>query len=120
VSLPDAARTTQTTSYNGYCLTCHDGSAPPAVRGALNIAQALSGGTDPSEFILDGDHSTSWHRIEHSDFSCLNCHHWHGSSGTTGIQRGRMLLDYIDVGDTAYTRIRDCGTSGEPGSFSCH
>lgn len=103
----------------GFCLACHDGSPPPGVStSAMNIQQALSGGSEPSAFKKE---SESLHRKAHSRFNCVTCHDWHGSPGTQGINRGRTLQPFITVQSFPYNEEHSCGTpsnsSGNLGRF---
>lgn len=102
--------------YRPFCLRCHDGSPPPGVQGALNIASALQGGSEPSQFKKENE---SLHRKEHNKYNCQNCHLDHGSSGTNGINRGRLLMNYMTVNQFPYRGEGSCGTNPN-GNFSCH
>lgn len=117
--LPDAARTTKTRNYNSYCLACHDGTPPPGVSGALNIATEQNGGQIVTLFKKGGD---ALHKEEHRGYACMNCHDEHGSSGTAGINRGRLLLNYMRVNNfnNGYSNKGSCSTPTTPGGFRCH
>ncbi len=119
--MPASARSSKRSSgdYRSFCLACHDATPPPGVKGALNISGALQGGSDPSYFRDGGE---SLHRNAHNGWNCQSCHEWHGSGGTQGINRGRMLLNYIKVNqfNNGYSGKSSCGTASTPGSFRCH
>src|SRR5262249_10466665 len=70
-NIPATATTQRRSSgdYTGFCLRCHTTTPPAGVTGALNIASALAGGTDPSQFKTGG---SSQHRSNHSGFNCQN------------------------------------------------
>ena len=76
----------------------------------MNIQQALSGGAEPSQFTKDGE---SLHEKKHKDWNCVTCHDWHGAPGTSGINRGRMLLPFITVNEFPYQGENSCGTPNE-------
>ncbi|MBI2375151.1 MAG: CxxxxCH/CxxCH domain-containing protein [Deltaproteobacteria bacterium] len=124
-SIPDDARLKKISAggdFRGFCLACHDGSPPPGVTGALNIATALSGGTEPSLFRKG---TTSLHKKGHSGYNCMNCHEAHSSPGTPGINRGRLLRSYmrVDQFNSGYTEKSSCNTAnvGTGGNtFRCH
>ncbi|MCB9649094.1 MAG: cytochrome c3 family protein, partial [Deltaproteobacteria bacterium] len=118
-ALPDTARTSKTQSYNNFCLSCHDGTPPSGVTGALNIATERNGGTIVTLFKKGGD---ALHKEAHKGYSCFNCHDEHGSSGTTGINRGRLLLNYMRVNNfnNGYSGKGSCSTPTTPGGFRCH
>jgi predicted CxxxxCH...CXXCH cytochrome family protein len=119
-SIPATAYTSRRSSgdYTAFCLTCHTATNPPGVTGALNIASALSGGTDPSQFKVG---SSSEHRSNHSGFNCQNCHvDDHGNAGNTGTNRGQLLPTWIKVNNFPYTGEGSCGTTPTGVTFSCH
>lgn len=124
--------------YRGFCLACHDGSPPAGVQGALNIQQALQGGSDPTGFRKENE---SLHRKEHDDYNCQTCHASHGSPGTptnggsnnrgNPINRGRLLRDFMIIYDDSqgrgysaaqnnYREEEGCSTPTTPGGFGCH
>jgi predicted CxxxxCH...CXXCH cytochrome family protein len=119
MSIPASALTNRLSSgdYRAFCLRCHDGTPPAGVQGALNIATALNGGTDPTMF-KDGNQGQ--HGDHHDRFNCQNCHLSHGSPGTGGINRGRLLRSYMSVDNFPYTGEGSCNTPTAGNNFSCH
>jgi predicted CxxxxCH...CXXCH cytochrome family protein len=108
---PDNRWVTSTTPKTKvFCKACHDGTPPAGVTGAPTVTQS---GTDPTAFRTAEGHGGS-----HAGYNCQDCHTWHGNGGNTGIQRGRMLLPFINVKAFPYTGMSSCGTSG--GARSCH
>ncbi|MBI4821924.1 MAG: CxxxxCH/CxxCH domain-containing protein [Deltaproteobacteria bacterium] len=125
-SLPDDARLKKISTggnFRAFCLACHDATEPPGVTGAMNISQALSGGSDPS-FFRKG--TESLHKKAHSGYNCMNCHDDHASTGSGGINRGRLLRSYIIINqftNNNYPEERNCSTPnvGASGNtFRCH
>ena len=104
------ARTSRSdrTTYNAYCVNgCH----------VSNPSTGVSGAKTPSQ--------TSWSRHTSSyhggRYTCQNCHDWHGSPGTSPVQRGRMIVNF-GVRSYPYGGESTCSASGTPSgmSFSCH
>ncbi|MBI4817592.1 MAG: CxxxxCH/CxxCH domain-containing protein [Deltaproteobacteria bacterium] len=125
MNLPTDARTKKISTggnYSGFCLRCHDATPPPGVSGAKNIASVLAGGAETTMFRKQGD---ALHKKKHNAWNCQACHDWHGTTGTQGINRGRMLLNYMIVNQfsatNGYNGESSCSTPNIPGAtFSCH
>ncbi len=64
--------------------------------------------------------NSSQHRSNHSGYHCQNCHLSHGSNGTSGTNRGRMVVNWINVRTLPYSGKSSCGTSPTNTSFRCH
>ena len=110
---PPAATAVETRAKSGPLVSVGGGGTPDAV---VERTIALAGGNEPSQFKKENE---SLHRKEHSGYNCQNCHLSHGSSGTAGINRGRLLMNYMDVNNFPYTGEGSCGTNPN-GGFSCH
>ncbi|MBI2376255.1 MAG: CxxxxCH/CxxCH domain-containing protein [Deltaproteobacteria bacterium] len=125
MSLPDDARTKKISAggdYRAFCLRCHDATPPAGVLGAKNIASVLAGGSETTMFRKGSD---PLHRVKHGGWNCQACHQWHGTNGTQGINRGRMLLNYMIINQfsasTGYSNKDSCSTPNIPGAtFRCH
>ncbi|MBI4822153.1 MAG: CxxxxCH/CxxCH domain-containing protein, partial [Deltaproteobacteria bacterium] len=125
MSNPDDARLKKISSggdYRAFCLRCHDGTPPSGVSGAKNIASVLAGGSETTMFRKEDD---ALHRKKHNAWNCQACHQWHGTSGTQGINRGRLLRGFMTVLQfdpaNGYADEVSCNTANVPGAtFTCH
>jgi len=92
-AFPTDAYDQQTDIYDGFCLSCHDGSK----FSAKNINSELSSESNlESDFTADGDNNLHKAHKEQG-FGCQNCHDAHSSQGTRGIKRGALLREDITV-----------------------
>ena len=105
---------------NAFCLNCHDGTWPGAVDLAAELA--VAGVFSGSQFLRysGGSPATNLHfaHVNFHSFACTHCHNAHSNTGTAGTNRGRLLYDYITVGNFPYMGKGTCQLAGGP--TGCH
>jgi predicted CxxxxCH...CXXCH cytochrome family protein len=112
-AMPATAVTSRTRSYNAFCTNCH-GPTPPA---------GVTGAKQPNAVTWPGAGSGHMSGAHGGQYGCPNCHGWHGTDGTAGINRGRLIRSNVmGVNNQPYGGKSTCAASGtRPGtSFSCH
>ncbi len=100
-----------------FCLDCHDGTWT----GATDIAAELASvWTVTSQFFRGGASDRNMHisHVQTHGFACTECHNSHSNTGTSGLNRGHLLYNYITVNMFPYTGKFSCGISGGP--VDCH
>ncbi|MFQ5425346.1 MAG: cytochrome c3 family protein, partial [Phycisphaerae bacterium] len=99
---PDAGGATQWTGTGeAFCLTCHDGTAPP---GVAFPATASGSGYDKSTFV------GSRHAVQLGSDSCRQCHNAHGSQYRSMLGARYVTADYnpYTPGDGDYGACWTC------------
>jgi predicted CxxxxCH...CXXCH cytochrome family protein len=94
-----------------FCLACHDGSWP----GGIDVAAELANETTINTGFYEGDKNMhrkhrNWPNDNSGEVACNYCHNTHGNTGTSGINRGALLYDYMDVREYPYRGKNSCGT----------
>jgi len=102
---------------DAFCFRCHDGDPPESVNGnPLNIwAEYQAQDTIVTEWVLSGKNK----HFSHQGYAtCVYCHEYHGSNGSSGVNRGATLKDWLRIVDDPYKNKNSCVTT-DPGS-KCH
>ncbi|RME27711.1 MAG: hypothetical protein D6806_04240, partial [Deltaproteobacteria bacterium] len=102
-----------------YCLRCHDGSWQGAKDVAAELANenTVNTGYFKDTKNLHFKHMKKLHGSP-ADFQCTYCHNVHGNTGSSGINRGALLYDWLEVREYPYRGKGSCRTN-DP-LRSCH
>jgi predicted CxxxxCH...CXXCH cytochrome family protein len=102
-----------------FCLTCHDGSWP----GAADIASELADqNIVVSSWVVNNNNKHFSHKDDpnsnNGEVACTYCHDAHGSTGSSGINRGMTLYNWLTVEQYPYQNKQSCSMTEPLGV--CH
>ncbi len=112
--------TTSDGNTNAFCLDCHDGSWADAIdiENEVDTEDVFSG----SSFIRTSggspDSNLHYSHINGHGFACTHCHNVHSNTGTAGVNRGRLLYNYMTIMNASYPGKGSCQLAGGP--TGCH